>query len=82
MKQEETFPFQVGADGVLHMDCIRIPEQEETSTVSSKRQDKPRKNYSSRRRSPQVRETTDGPVTARDHLDGIKRSSFTRTGNG
>ena len=30
-EQERTFPFQADADGVLHVDCMRIPEWEGTS---------------------------------------------------
>ena len=29
-EQEESFPFQAGVDDVLHVDCMRIPEQEGT----------------------------------------------------
>ena len=34
-KQEGTFPFQAGIDGFLHIDCMRIPEQERTSSFQA-----------------------------------------------
>ena len=70
-EQEETFPFQAGVDGFLHVDCMGIPEQGETLSIQADVGGEPRNNghYSTSRRLPGVWETADERATSRVRID-------------
>ena len=72
MEQEGTFPFQTGDDGFLHVHCMRIPEQEGTTSFQAD-VGKPLNNNNASRRSPGFCETADWPATARDSIDRAKQ---------